>query len=367
MNDKVPFVNYPLQYRNLEKEIDEAVKRVLSEGQLILRGDVEQFEKNLAQFLGVKYVIGLNSGTDALILSLKAAGIGSGDEVITVSHSFWASIEAILHVGATPVLVDVREDFLIDPDEVEKVVTQKTKAILPVHLNGRACDMGRIMEIAKKHNLLVIEDSAQALGAVNSSKKAGSFGVAGCFSFYPAKILGAAGDGGAVCSNDESIAEKVQLLRGHGIKSKTEIVMPGFTSRLDNLQAAILNVKLPYLPKWIASRRDIAKIYEEGLRDLKGVKTPPPPEQSPNFDVYQNYVLKAQNRDELYNYLKKQGVETLIKDPVANHRQTGLGLESFSLPFTEQLAQEVISLPMYPELTKDQVDYVIECVRDFYS
>lgn len=367
MEYKVPFVNYSLQYKNLEKAIDSAIKKVLSEGQLILREEVERFEKQLAEFLGVKYVVALNSGTDALIFALKSAGVGEGDEVITVSHTFFASIEAIIHNGAKPLLVEVREDFLIDPNQIEEKITKNTKAIIPVHYNGRACNMDKIMEIANKHNLLVIEDSAQALGAMYNNKKAGSFGIAGCFSFYPAKILGTAGDGGAVCTNDVQIAEKARLLRGHGIKGKTEIVLYGFTSRLDNLQAAILNVKLPYLDSWIRRRREIAKRYQEGLGDLKEVKTPPPPEEAPNFDVYQNYVLKAKKRDELYNYLKEQGVETLIKDPVANHKHKGLGLEHFSLPYTEQLANEVISLPMYPELTDEQADYVIKTVKDFYS
>jgi len=367
MKYKVPFVNYSLQYKNLEKEIDAAIKKVLSEGQLILREDVERFEKKLAEFLGVKYVVSLNSGTDALIFALKSAGIGPGDEVITVSHTFFATIEAIIHNGAKPVFVEVREDFLIDPNQIEERITKKTKAIIAVHYNGRMCEMDKIMEIAAKHNLFVIEDSAQALGATYNNKKAGSFGTAGCFSFYPAKILGTAGDGGAVCTNDEQIAEKARLLRGHGIKGKTEIVLYGFTSRLDNLQAAILNVKLPYLGDWIIKRREIAKRYQEGLGDLKEVKTPPPPEEIPNFDVYQNYVLKAKKRNELYNYLKEQSVETLIKDPVANHKHPGLGLENFSLPYTEQLADQVISLPMYPELTNEQVDYVIKTVKEFYS
>ena len=367
MKYKVPFVNYSLQYKNLEKEIDAAIKKVLSEGQLILREDVERFEKKLAEFLGVKYVVSLNSGTDALIFALKSAGIGPGDEVITVSHTFFATIEAIIHNGAKPVFVEVREDFLINPNQIEEKITKKTKAIIAVHYNGRMCEMDKIMEIAAKHNLFVIEDSAQALGATYNNKKAGSFGTAGCFSFYPAKILGTAGDGGAVCTNDEQIAEKARLLRGHGIKGKTEIVLYGFTSRLDNLQAAILNVKLPYLGDWIIKRREIAKRYQEGLGDLKEVKTPPPPEEIPNFDVYQNYVLKAKKRNELYNYLKEQSVETLIKDPVANHKHPGLGLENFSLPYTEQLADQVISLPMYPELTNEQVDYVIKTVKEFYS
>ena len=208
MSYKIPFVNYPLQYRNLEEEISKAIKDVLNRGDLILRKDVEEFEKNLASFLGVKYAVGVNSCTDAMILSLKAAGIKEEDEVITVSHTFFATIEAIVHCGAKPILIDVNEDFLMDADKIEKAITPKTRAIMPVHLNGRVCGMDKIMEIAEKNNLIIIEDAAQALGAMFENKKAGSFGLAGCFSFYPAKLLGAFGDAGAVVTNDETIFER---------------------------------------------------------------------------------------------------------------------------------------------------------------
>ena len=365
---KVPFVNYPLQYHNLEKEIDKAIKDVLERGDLILRGDVKELEKNIASFLRAKYAIGVNSCTDAMTLSLTAAGVGEGDEVITVAHTFFATIEVIFRVGAKPILVDVREDFLMDVAKVEKAITPKTKAIIPVHLNGRVCQMDRLMEIVKKHDLIVIEDAAQALGAKFKGKMAGSFGLTGCFSFYPAKILGAFGDGGAVVTNDENIAEKVRLLRDHGQKTKTEIVCYGFNSRLDNLQAAILNVKFKYLPEWIKRRREIAKIYNEGLSEISQVKLPPAPDAEPRyFDVYQNYVLKAQKRDELFKFLKEKGVETLIKDPIAIHHHPNLGLSHFRLPYTEKLAKEVISLPIYPELTAEQIEYVIDCIKEFYS
>jgi len=213
---KVSFVNYRVQYKELKKEINKATQRVLSRGDLILRKDVEIFEKKLADFVGVKYAVGLNSGTDALFLSLKAAGIGKGDEVITVSHTFVASITVIVQAGAKPILVDVGNDFLMDAEKIEKVITKRTKAIIPVYLNGRMCDMERIMAIARKNELIVIEDAAQALGASFKNKKAGSFGLTGCFSFYPAKILGCFGDGGAVTTNNSKIAEKIRLFRDHG-------------------------------------------------------------------------------------------------------------------------------------------------------
>jgi len=362
---KVPFVNYSLQYKNLEQEIDQAIKRTLSNGDLILRHDVEEFEKNIANFLGVKYAVGTNSCTDALIFSLMALGIKEGDEVITVSHTFFATIEAILHCKATPVLVEVGEDFVMDISKLEQAITPKTKAIIPVHLNGHMADMSAIMDIAKNHNLFVVEDSAQALGATQNNKKAGSFGNASCFSFYPAKLLGAFGDAGILCTNDEAIYEKVKLLRNHGQKTKTEIVMPGFTSRLDNLQAAILNVKFKYVPQWIKRRREIAGIYNEGLKDAKGVKTPAYSDNN-RYDVFQNYVLRAENRDKLFGFLKEKGVECLIKDPVPNHLQKISGMPRFSLPFTEHLSKEVISLPMYPELNDGQIQYTINCVKEFY-
>jgi len=331
---KVPFVNYRQQYQELKKEIKKTTERVLSRGDLILRKDVEDFEKNLADLVGVKYAIGLNSGTDALFLSLKAAGIGKGDEVITVSHTFVASIAAIVQSGAKPILIDIGDDFLMDMDRVEKAITKKkTKAIIPVYLNGRICDMGRLMAIARKHNLIIIEDAAQALGASFKGKMAGSFGLTGCFSFYPAKILGCFGDGGAVTTNNSRIAEKIRLLRDHGQKTKTKIVCYGWNSRLDNLQAAILNLKLKHLKKWIKRRRKIAILYNKGLSKIGGLRLPPASDSDPKFfDVFQNYVLRAQRRNELFEFLNKKSIETLIKDPVPNHWHKGLSLSQFKLP-----------------------------------
>ena len=366
MDYKVPFVNVPKQYQNLKEEILKTFNNVLSRGDLVLRKDVEEFEKNIADFVGTKYAIGLNSGTDALFLPLKAAGIGPGDEVITVSHTFVASIAAIVNTGAKPVLIDVKEDFTMDIDKLEEVITPKTKAIIPVHLNGRMCEMDKLMEIAWRHNLVVIEDAAQSLGAKFDGKMAGSFGLAGGFSLYPFKILGAFGDGGIMTTNDENIAEKIRLLRDHGQKTKTEIVCYGFNSRLDNLQAAILSLKFKYLSEWIERRREIANLYFEGLSGIPEVKLPPKSDER-HFDVYQNYVLRASKRDGLAVYLKEKGVETLIKDPIALHCHPALGLSNFHLPYTERLAKEVISLPMYPELTNEQVKYVIDCARSFYE
>jgi len=368
---KVPFVNYPEHYRRIWDEVMNAITEALSKGDLILRDQLRQFEENIASFIGVKHAIGVNSGTDALYLSLKAAGVCQGDEVITVAHTFVATVSVIVQCGAKPVLVDVGEDMNMDVNQVEKKITSKTKAIIPVHLNGRMCDMARLREIATKYDLLIIEDAAQALGATFEGKKAGSFGLTGCFSFYPAKMLGAAGDGGIAVTNDEEIAEKIRLLRDHGYQRSTgDILFYGYNSRLDNLQAAILDVKLKYLPQWIERRRELASLYHQGLSDLQELKLPPSPQSDGRFfDVYQNYVIRARakERDRLATHLEESGIETLISWPKPMHHHKALGLGHFHLPKTEQISNEVLSLPMYPELSDVQVKYVIEAIHKFYG
>jgi dTDP-4-amino-4,6-dideoxygalactose transaminase len=363
---KVPFVDFPKQYKNIEKELSSEILRIMANGDFILRSDVSKFENNIANYVGVKYAVGVNSGTDALLLSLLACGIGKEDEVITVSHTFVATISVIVHCGATPVLVDVGYDYNMDTDLIERAITPKTKSIIPVHLNGRVCNMDRLMKIAGKYNLLVIEDAAQALGAKFNGKKAGSFGIAGCFSFYPAKCLGGAGDGGIVVTNDEQVAEKVRLYRDHGRQTKEDIALFGFTSRLDNLQATILNVKFKYIEGWIEKRRKLAKIYQEGLHDVSQLQLPPPPSSGMYFDTYQNYVIRAGHRDALYNYLTQYGIETIISNRKPNHLQEHLNLSKFKLQVTEQLSKDVISIPLIPEISEEQVEYVIQTIRDFY-
>jgi len=369
MSYKVPFVNYPEHYRRIWDEVIGAIKEVLTRGDLILRDQLKQFEQNIASYIGVKHAIGLNSGTDALFLSLKAAGIKSGDEVITVAHTFIATISVIVHCGATPVLVDVGEDMNMDVEQVERGISSRTKAIIPVDLNGRLCHMEKLMTIADKHDLIVIEDAAQALGATFDGKKAGSFGLTGCFSFYPAKILGSAGDAGLLTTNDDKIAEKVRLLRDHGQERSTgEYLFYGFNSRLDNLQAAILDVKLKHVPEWNERRRQLAGLYDEGFSDLSELKLPPQPESNGRFfDVYQNYVVRSKKRDKLVAHLRKSGVEILVSWPKPLHRHKALGLGNFHLPKTEQISKEVLSLPMYPELRNEQVEFVIESIHDFYK
>lgn len=364
---KVPFVNYPEHYRRAWDEVMVAVTEALSNGDLILRNQLRQFEENIASFVGVKYAVGVNSGTDALFLSLKAAGIDSGDEVITVAHTFIATISVIVECGARPILVDVGEDMNMDVAQVEQAITSNTKAIVPVYLNGRMCDMGRLMKIANEYDLLVIEDAAQALGATFDGEGAGSFGLTGCFSFYPAKVLGAAGDGGIVVTDDEEIAEKIRLLRDHGYQRSTgDILCYGYNSRLDNVQAAILDVKLKHLPEWVERRRDLANLYHQGLSDLQELKLPPLSNDH-FFDVYQNYVIRAKERDQLAAHLEECGIETLISWHKPLHRYDVLGLGHFNLPKTEQLSNEVLSLPMYPELGDEQVGYVADSIHKFYK
>ena len=366
---KVPFVNYPEHYRRMKTEIDAAFERVLSRGDFILRDDVRQFEANMASFLGVKYAIGLNSGTDALLISLLASGIKQGDEVITVAHTFLATVGAIVNCGGTPILIDVGKDYNMNVDQLEKAVTPRTRAILPVHLNGRLCNMEKLMAVAEKHRLIVIEDAAQALGATFDGRKVASFGLTSCFSFYPAKILGTAGDGGMVTTNDEQLAYKMRSMRDNGrVTGQDEVTGYGFNSRLDNLHAAMLNVKLKYLPQWIERRRAIAATYDKGLCGIDGLELPPQPQTKGRyFDVFQNYVIRTRKRNELVRYLNENGVETIISWPLAMHLQPALKLNHFKLPETEAISREVVSLPLYPEIADSQVQYVIECVRDFYT
>ena len=366
MTYKVPFVDYPTQYRRLKDKIDAVIEEALSHGDLILHDQLRDFEGNIASFLGVDYAVGVNSGTDAMLLSLHAAGICPGDEVITVAHTFVATVAVIVHCEATPVLVDVGVDYNMNVDAIEEAITPRTKAIIPVHLNDRLCDMGKLMEIVSKHNLIIIKDAAQALGATFDSQKAGSFGLTGCFSFYPVKMLGAAEDGGIAVTNDEEMAEKIRLLRDHGYQRSTgDILCYGYNSRLDNLQAAILDVKLKHLPEWIERRRELANLYHQGLSDLQELKLPPLSNDR-FFDVYQNYVVRAKERDRLVAHLEESGIEVLISWPKPTHHHDALGLKHFHLPMTEQISNAVLSLPMYPELSDEQVEFIIESIHNFY-
>lgn len=342
------------------------IREVLAAGDLMMRQQMEDFEAHLAEFVGVGHGVGVSNCTDGLGLTLEALGIGPGDEVITVAHTFVATMAAIHHVGATPVLVDVGADHNMDVRLLETAVTPRTKAIIPVHLNGRLCQMETVMDVATAHGLQVIEDSAQALGGSFDGVRGGAWGIAAAFSFYPAKLLGAYGDAGIVVTPDAELAARLRALRDHGRVSKTELSGWGYNCRLDNLQAAVLDLKLGHLPSWIERRRHLAGLYDESLQGLDQVKRPPGPDAGRFHDVFQNYVIETERRDELVEHLSSKGIETLVSWPVPMHHQP-LGLSHHQLPVTEALSNTVVSLPMYPELEDSQVAEVAGAVRDFYS
>lgn len=366
---QVPFFNYRALFLCQEAEITAAVLDVMRRGAYILQQDLAEFEENLRKYLGVKYAFGVADGTNALILGLRAAGIEPGDEVIVPAHTYVASAASIHMVGATPVLVECGEDHLIDPDSTRRAVTKRTRAIMPVQLNGRTANMNAIMDIANDHGLRVIEDAAQALGSRFGDRFAGTFGQAGTFSFYPAKLLGCFGDGGGVISNDDKIGERLGLLRDHGRNHDGEVVAWGTNSRLDNLQAAILNVKFKTFAQDLEKRRLLAAQYDEGLNDIPELLLPPPPgADAEHFDVYQNYEIEAERRDELKVQLEKQGVRTIVQfGGKAVHQYGGLGLTHYRLPRTELLYQRALLLPMNTSLSADDVAWVIECIGKFYG
>ena len=364
---KVPFVDPKTHYRNLKPEIDAAITACLTQGDLICRQQLRDFEAHLADFVGVKYAVGLNSGYHALHFSLLAAGVQPGDEVITVGHTFVATVSAIVHCGAKPVLVDVGSDFNMDVEAAERAITPRTKALLPVHLNGRVSNMQRLSELADRHRLAVVEDACQSLGGSHRGKMAGSFGLAGCWSFYPFKILGGFGDGGAITTNDPEAARLATLLRYNGEDRETgEFHCHGYTALLDNVQAAVLDVKLGHLRRWIGHRREIARLYHQGLEGLPGLKLPPF-DGDGHFDVFQNYVVRTPQRDTLREHLSRDGVETLVSWPKPMWQHAGLQLETPHLPETERLCPEVISLPMSAETTPEQVEIVVASVREFFA
>jgi len=367
---EVPYVDLPRQFRAMEKELTDAFRKVMASGAFILRDDVKIFEERIAEHLKAEFVIGVNSGTDALSLSAMAIGLQKGDEVITVAHTFVATIASIVHAGAEPVLVDIGDDFNIDVDLIEGTITDKTKAIMPVHINGRACQMDRIIEIADKYNLLVIEDAAQALSAEFMGKKTGTFGVLGCFSLHPMKILGGAGDGGFVVTQNSDIYETLAYLRNHGQRNKEDLVGYGFNSRLDNLQAALLNVKIKYLPQWVERRRYIASRYNDELAKYEDkLLLPPAPtsDRYARYDVYSSYVIRTKEQQNLFNHLRQNGVECFAHLSHPLNQMDSLDLRKFDLPNTQRIAKEVLSLPVNEQMSDDQVEYVINSIGKFFD
>jgi dTDP-4-amino-4,6-dideoxygalactose transaminase len=367
----VPFLDLTRQFRRIEGEILSAQKRVLEKGCFVLGEEVSSFEEEFAGYCGVRYGIGVGSGTDALFLALKAANIGKGDEVITVSHSFIATAIAISQTGAKPIFVDIDPEFYtMDPNALEdflkKRKRRRVKAILPVHLYGHPAEMDAIMDIANRYHLTVIEDACQAHGAEYQGRKTGSFGCMACFSFYPTKNLGAYGDGGMVVTNDKRYDERMRLLRRYGEKRKYEHVLKGWNSRLDEMQAAILRVKLKYLDQWNGERRKKALMYK---RMFEGTEMRCPSEKEQARHVYHLFVIRTKKRTALREFLKEKGIETLIHYPVPIHLQKAyaeLGYRRGVLPVTEKVAHEVLSLPFYPELSSEEMGAVQEQLRKFF-
>ena len=363
---KVPYINLGKQFKNLEKELTAEFKRVMNNGDFILRADVKKFEENLANYLGVNHVIGVNSGTDALYLSTDALEIKSDDEVITVAHSFVATAASIVYRRAKPIFVDIEDDYNINSNLIEKAITKKTKAIIPVHLNGRSCEIEKIIDVAKKYGLFVIEDAAQALGAEYKGRKVGGFGNLSCFSAHPMKTLSCAGDGGFISTNNDSLADKIRTLRDHGQKIKGDYLFFGYNSRLDNLQAAILNVKFQHLDEYIKKRREIAEKYNEELSSLP-IILPPAPSNEKYFDTYTSYVIRTDKQEKLIKFLRAQGIESYIHINQPLYSYSGLNLKNFHLKNNEKICKEILSLPIYPEMNDKQTKYVIGSVHKFFK
>lgn len=363
---QVPFVDLAAQYRTIAAEINEAVSKTIRETDFILGKEVGLFEEEFASFCEAKWAIGLDSGTSALELALRAFEIGPGDEVITAANSFIASALAISHAGAMPVLVDVdAESYTIDAAAIEKAITPRTKAIIPVHLYGHPADMDAIMQLADRHRLVVIEDACQAHGARHKGKRAGSLGHAAAFSFYPGKNLGAYGDGGAVVTSDDTVAKRLQMLRNYGQKEKYQHMFRGYNRRLDTLQAAILRIKLKHLEEWNVARRQHAKTYRRLLAQ-SGIIAPQ--EVALSESVWHLYVIRVDERDALREYLTSRGVNVGIHYPIPIHLQPAyrdLGYRQGEFPVTEEYARQILSLPMYAELIPEVIGRVAETVSQF--
>jgi dTDP-4-amino-4,6-dideoxygalactose transaminase len=364
---KVPYVNFPAQYEAEKEAIDAAVRGVFERGDFVGGAAVGQLEKALANYIGVKHVVALASGTDALILGMRALGIGSGDEVITPPNSFVASTAAIAAIGATPVFADIGEDGNFDPLAVEKAVTGKTKAIMPVHLTGRIAPMIEIEAIAKERGLLIIEDAAQSIGSKLSGRSAGTFGYVGCFSTHPLKNLNAAGDAGFLTTDDGDIAETIGLLRNHGLKDRDTVVHWGTVSRLDTIQAAILLHRLANLDEVIAKRRTNAALYRDKITAPQ-IKLPRCKNQE--FNTFHTFVVQTENRDDLKTYLSEHGIETAIHYPTPIHLQPAaqsLGYHQGDFPVCERQCQSILSLPIHQYLSEADVTAVADRINSFYG
>lgn len=364
----IPYVDLAGQHAPLKEALLAAVASVIDSGQFILGPQVAEFERAFAKLCGAGYAVGVNSGTDALILALQALGIGEGDEVITVPNSFIASTTCLKLVGARPVFVDVRDDYLIDPEQIEAAITTRTRAILPVHLTGRPCAMEAIMEIAQRHGLAVIEDAAQAVRAAYKGRRVGSFGPIGCFSLHPLKTLNACGDAGVMTTDDPTLYERLVVMRNIGMRTRDDIVLWSQNTRLDTMQAAMLLVKLRFLDGWTARRQENARLYRAFLAGIPQVQVPH--DAAGEEAVYHTFVVQVENREALRDHLAAQGIGTSIHYPTPIHLTTigkELGYAEGSFPVAERQAARILSLPVYPELTPAQIERVCQSIRAFYA
>ncbi len=365
---RVPFFNYPALFTSHEDDYMEVMRGVLRRGAYIRQAECASLEANVAKFLGVKHAIGVGNCTDGLTLALICSGVKPGDEVIFPSHTFVATASAIKIIGAVPVPADIGPDHLIDPDSIEAAITPKTTCIMPVQLNGRTADMDRIMDIAERHGLMVVEDAAQSLGSTFRGKRAGSFGRAAAYSFYPAKLLGAFGDAGLVVTNDDAIAQKVRQMADHGRSATGEVEFWGMNSRLDNLHAGVLDYQFSFYDKTMARRRELAGMYQAGLGDMKELLLPPgPTTEGDHYDVYQNYEIESDRRDELKAFLGDNGIGTAIQWAGKGvHQMTALGFTQ-RLPATERMFERSLLLPLTPFLADEDVAWVINRIRAFHG
>lgn len=368
----VPLLDLKAQYHIIKPEIDVAIQQVVESQYFIMGPAVAELETRVAQYCGCTYGIGVSSGTDALLIALMALGIGANDEVIVPTYTFFATAGSVSRLGAKPVFVDMEPDtYNLNPGAIERSITARTKAIIPVHLFGQCADMEPILSIARKHNLKVIEDAAQAIGAEYQDKKAGSMGDAGCFSFFPSKNLGGFGDGGMVLTNNADLAEKIRVLRSHGSKPKYYHKIVGGNFRLDTLQAAVLMVKLQYLDSWTAARQKNADDYDALFQNagLLPARVQIPARKQTRH-IFNQYVIRAERRDALQAYLKEKEVGAEIYYPVPMHLQecfAELGGKKGDCPAAEEAARTSLALPIYPELTPEQKKYVVNCIRTFYE
>jgi len=365
---QVPLLDLRAQYATIKEQVTPAINEICQSQMLCLGPAVAKFEEEIAEYCGCKYALGVSSGSDALLVSLMALEIKPGDEVITTPFTFFATAGAIARLGAKSIFVDIDPDtFNIDPAKIEEKITDKTKAIIPVHIFGQNAQMKPILDIAKKHNLAVVEDACQSIGAVQDGKKAGTFGELGCFSFYPTKNLGAFGDGGLVTTNDDSLMEKLKIYRDHGQNPRYFYKVIGGNFRLDGIQGAVLSVKLKHLDSWSEKRRQNAALYDQLLADCP-VETPKT--DSNNISIYHQYTIKAERRDELQKFLADNQVSSAVFYPKSLHLQecfSDLGYKEGDFPVTEDTCKKVLSLPVYPELDKEQIEFVAETIKKFYK